>query len=91
MIRNNFQHFWTIFLKSNFKTFTYFTMKIKFNFLFVSGILIVFALVQFSCSSSRKSAVPCPDFSNSRNMKRSHVQLNYTRVPYICEALAKIT
>lgn len=53
-------------------------MKNKFNLLVVAGIFIVFSILQFSCSSSKKSAVPCPDFSHSRNMKSRHAQLNST-------------
>jgi hypothetical protein len=53
-------------------------MKIKFNLLFVAGIFIAFSFVQFSCSSSKKSAVPCPDFSHSRNMKSRHAQQKIT-------------
>jgi hypothetical protein len=48
-------------------------MKFTINFLFVTGILIAFSLVQFSCSSTKRSAVSCPDFSHSRNMKSRHV------------------
>jgi hypothetical protein len=41
----------------------------------LSGLFIILSLVQFSCGSSKKSAVPCPDFSHSRSMKRGHAQL----------------
>jgi hypothetical protein len=47
--------------------------------LFNNLILIcAFSLIQFSCSSSQKSAVPCPDFSHSRNMKSRHARLENT-------------
>jgi hypothetical protein len=51
-------------------------MKIRFNLLVTAGIIIVFPIILFSCSSAKKSAVPCPDFSHSRNMKSRHAQLN---------------
>ena len=41
-------------------------------------LICTFSLVQFSCSSSKNSAVPCPDFSHSRNMKSRHAQLKNT-------------
>ena len=50
-------------------------MKSKSLLLAVYGLFIAISLVQFSCSSSKKSAVRCPDFSRSRNMKRGHAQL----------------
>jgi hypothetical protein len=53
-------------------------MKSKGLLLAVNGLLIALSLVQFSCGSSKKSAVPCPDFSHSRNMKRGHAQLKGT-------------
>lgn len=53
-------------------------MKIKFNLLVVAEVLIAISLTQISCSSSQRSAVPCPDFSHSRNMKSRHAQLKNT-------------
>jgi hypothetical protein len=53
-------------------------MKIKLHSPLAAGIFIVFSFVIFSCSSAKKSAVPCPDFSHSRNMKRGHAQLKNT-------------
>jgi hypothetical protein len=50
-------------------------MKIKFNLLIVAKILIAVSFVQWSCSSPKRSAVSCPDFSHSRNMKSRHAQL----------------
>jgi hypothetical protein len=49
-------------------------MKSKKILFAVYGLLIAFSLSQFSCSSSKKSAVPCPDFSHSRNMRSRHAQ-----------------
>ncbi len=51
-------------------------MKKLFIFLFPFSLLIALSLVQFSCSSINRSAVPCPDFSHSRNMKSRHAQVN---------------
>lgn len=51
-------------------------MRSKKRLLAVYGLLVALSLVQFSCGSSQKSAVPCPDFSRSRNMKsHRHAQL----------------
>jgi hypothetical protein len=44
-------------------------MKIRINLHFIGILVFTFTLIQFSCSSVKKSAVPCPDFSNNRNMK----------------------
>jgi hypothetical protein len=53
-------------------------MKIRFNLLVAAGIVFFFSIILFSCSSEKKSAVPCPDFSHSRNMKSRHAQLKST-------------
>jgi hypothetical protein len=53
-------------------------MKIKYNLPVVAAISIAFSLVLFSCGSTKKSAVSCPDFSHSRNMKSRHAQLKNT-------------
>jgi hypothetical protein len=66
-------------------------MRKIFKNLLVAGIVIVFALAQSSCSTSRKSAVPCPDFSHSRNMKKRHAQAIHTGETYTCGAIVKIT
>jgi hypothetical protein len=50
-------------------------MKTKYNLLVVAGILLATTLAQISCSSEKKSAVACPDFSHSRNMKSRHAEL----------------
>lgn len=53
-------------------------MKIKFKLQVVAGILFAFSMVQFSCSTTKRSAVSCPDFSHSRNMKSRHALLKST-------------
>jgi hypothetical protein len=58
--------------------FTDFDMKTKFNLPVAGKILLAVCFIQFSCSSPKKSAVSCPDFSHSRNMKSRHTQLRST-------------
>jgi hypothetical protein len=45
---------------------------------FLNSLFIALSLLLFSCGSSKHSAVPCPDFSQSRNMKSRHAQLEST-------------
>lgn len=53
-------------------------MKIKLSILVLAVLSIAVSLMQSSCSSSKKSAVSCPDFSHSRNMKSRHTQIKST-------------
>jgi hypothetical protein len=46
-------------------------METKKQFFTISGILLVLSLMVSSCSTSKKAAITCPEFSYNKNHKTS--------------------